>query len=171
MTISFINLVGVREAPDKTIRYLLATNWLTVNTLNKSPVFQSDSEEPDTIATNDYTSENLVTVRWLEDKKDEKMTNEYNGDTIHSWRHKLAIDFWGETMQMALLMGDEINRILWQFRPSNNTVLNKSDGTASEADNFVADEITFERIGPESKVDSRPSFAGILEINYRKLRT
>lgn len=171
MVISFINLVGAREAPDKTIRYLLATNWVAANTLGKTPTFQSDTEEPDVMASNDFADENVVTIRWFSDERTRDPNNEPNGDTIHMWTHHLAIDLWGETMQMALLMGDEINRILWQFRPSNNTVLNKSDSTASEADYFVKDEITFDRISPESKIDNRPSFGGLLDIVYRKLRT
>ena len=171
VTIGFVRLEGNREAPDKTIRYLLSTNWNQVNTDNKTPVFQSDTEEHDYMATDDMADENLVTVRWLLDKRIDNKNNEPNGDTVHHWMHVLAIDLWGESMYMAMLMQDEINRILWEFRPSNDTRLSKSDGNDSEADYFEKDEIDFERVQPEAKNDVRPSFGAILEIHYRKSRT
>ena len=170
MAVTYLNLVGAREAPDKTIRALLQNNWNAANTLSKTPTFQSDTEEPDVIAGEDYTDENQVAVRWLSTQRDES-ANEPNGDTIHHWFHRLAIGTWGETMPMSLLINDEVNRIIWQFRPSNNTVLNKSDATASEADYFEKTEIDFERIAPASLIDNKPSFEGILEIHFRKLRT
>jgi hypothetical protein len=171
LPITFINLVGAREAPDKIIRFRLQTNWLSANTLSKTPVFQSDSEEPDALAENDYADENMVTVRWIKTERQSDKANEPNGDTIHHWIHTLVIDLWGESMAMALLMQDEINRILWTISPNNNTPLLKSDGSSSEADYFTETEILFERIAPNSKIDNRPSFAGTLEINFRKLKT
>ena len=171
MTVTFLNLVGSREPPDKTIRYRLSVNWNNANTLSKSPTFQSDSEEPDVMATDDMADENLVTVRWLSSFREPDPENEPNGDTIHHWKHRLAIDLWGETQTMALLMQDEINRIIWEIAPKNNVALVKSDGSNSEADYFEKNEIDFQRIQPESKIDNRPSYGGILEIHFRKLKS
>lgn len=170
MTVTFINLVGSREAPDKTIRYGLQTNWSFANTLNKTPVFNSDSEEPDMRAEDDLSDENMVTIRWLLSERDPDKSNEPNGNTIHHWKHRLVVDIWGETMHMALLIQDEVNRILWEISPDNDTPLVKSDGSNSEADYFERDEIDFERIGNTSRMDNRASFAGILEIHFRKLK-
>ena len=36
---------------------------------------------------------------------------------------------------------------------------------------FEKDEINFDRIQPESKIDNRPSYGGILEIHFRKLKS
>lgn len=170
MTISYSGLVGTREAPDQTIRALLENNWNNTNTRLKTPKFQSDSEEPDFIADDDSTAVNLITVRWLISFRDESV-NEPNGDTVHHWKHRLAIGVWGENMSTALLLCDEINRILWTFAPLNATRLDKSDGSDSEADYFERTEIDFERVAPQSLIDNKPSFEGILEIHFRKIKT
>ena len=166
--VSYVNLVGSREAPDKTIRALLQNNWVAGNTLGKTPVFQSESEEPDINIADDYADENQVTIAWFLSQRVQDQANEPNGDSIHHWMHRLVVNSYGETMAMALLMIDEINRIIWQFSPNGGTRLNKSDGSSSEADYFERTEIHFERIAPKSAIDNRPNFEGVLEIHFRK---
>ena len=171
MAISFVNLVGAREEPDKIIRALLENQWTRANVKNVLVKFQSDSEEPDFISGDDNTNMNLVGVRWLITERVKNKENEPNGDTIHHYIHRLAINVWGETMNVALLMCDEVNRILWENRPGNSVRLDKSDGDDSEADYFEETEIDFERIEPDNPIDPKPSFEGILEIHFRKRKT
>ena len=175
MAVSYINLVGTREAPDKTIRYQIQTNWNSANiTGTITPVFQSATEEPDYMADDDRANENIITVTWISDDRDDS-SNEPNGDSVHHWKHILRIDIWAEDMTRLLEFCDEVNRILWTVSPNSATRLVKSDTTNSEADYFEQSEIKFERImdneGKNNIIDMKPSTSGILEIHYRKKKT
>jgi len=173
MAIAYVNLVGTRENPDKTIRALLADNWDDTNITNAiTPTFISDTEEPDFMARDDMTDENLVALSFVSTERVEDSEDEPNGDSIHQYRHIVRIDFWCEDMTASQEFIDEINRILWQFRPNGATRLNKSDTTASEADFFEKTDITFDRIEPEDPENSpRPSWQGELIIMFRKNKT
>ena len=167
MAVTFINLSGAREPPDKTIRYLLTTYWTASNTSSITPIFQSASEEPDYIANDDLVNEDIIAVTWIADQK--ANDNEPNGDSIHHWKHVLRIDIWAQTVPILLLFCDEVNRILWDYAPNSGTRLVKSTGANAEGDYFEESEITFERIDPEEQtIDFKPSMSGILEIHFRK---
>lgn len=173
MTVTYINLSGTRESPDKTLRYRLQTHWTAANiTGTITPIFQSAYEEPDYIADDDRANEDIVTITWLADQRIEDSTNEPNGDSIHHWIHILRIDVWAQDTLRLNEICDEINRIIWEYAPNSGTRLLKSDGANSEADYFEKTEITFERVEPvKSGIDFKPSTTGILEIHYRKAKS
>ena len=173
MTVIYLNLSGTREAPDKTIRYRLETHWTAANiTGTITPKFQSAYEEPDYIADDDRTNEDIVSVSWLLGERVFDSENEPNGDSIHHWKHILRIDVWAQDMLRLIEICDEINRILWEYAPNSGTRLLKSDGANSEADYFEKSEITFERIEPDRDgIDFKPSTSGILEIHFRKAKS
>lgn len=171
MAVTYLRLSGSREEPDKTIRALLEDNWNDSNTNSLTPEFQSAAEEPDSNVINDMEKHNLVTVDWIEDEKVEESNMEPNGDTIHHWKHILLIDVYAESMSDGLLFQDEINRILWENAPDNDTRLPKSDAADSEADYFEHSEITFGRIEPEGDIDDIPEWQGQLMIHYRKRKS
>lgn len=172
MTITLLNLSGAQEGPDKTIRALLENNWDNSNTSSVTPTFMSDTEEPDFLARDDMSDNNLVGVSWVADERVEDSEDEPNGDTIHHWKHILRIDFWADSLNLAREFQQEINRILWENAPDNATRLVKSDASDSEADRFEKTELTFERIEPESEDDHRPSFqTEDLQIHFRKRQT
>lgn len=172
MTVTYINLSGTREAPDKTVRYRLQTHWDNTNTSSITPLFQSGSEEPDFRADDDMANENIVTVTWLLDERVADSENEPNGDSIHHFKHVLRIDVWAESIGLLLLFCDEINRVLWEYSPNSGTRFLKSDGANSEADYFEKTEISFEQIEPQNDgINFKPSTSGILEIHFRKAKS
>jgi hypothetical protein len=81
------------------------------------------------------------------------------------------MDYYAESMQVLLDILDECERILWENAPDNGTRLNKSDGSASEADYFEQSAITMERISPEGTVDFKPNVSGELRIHFRKRKS
>jgi len=173
MAVSYVNLVGTRENPDKTIRALLEDNWDDTNITGAiTPTFISDTEEPDFLARDDFSDVNLVTVSFVSTDRIDDSEDEPNGDSIHQFEHIVRIDFWVEDMVLSQEFIDEINRILWEFRPNGATRLNKSDASASEADFFDKTDLTFERIEPEEpENDPRPSWQAELIIMFRKNKT
>lgn len=173
MAVSFINLVGSREAPDKIIRYTLQTNWTAGNiTGTITPLFQSASEEPDYIADDDLANEDIITVTWIGDERVDNSQNEPNGDTVHHWKHILRIDIYAQDMTRLLQFCDEVNNILWTVAPNSGTRLVKSDSSNSEIDYFEESEITFDRVDPpEGTIDFKPSTTGVLEAHFRKKKT
>lgn len=173
MTVSYINLVGSREAPDKIIRYNLSNSWTASNiTGTITPLFQSASEEPDYVADDDMSNEDIITVTWLGDERIEDSDNEPNGDSVHHWKHILRVDVYAQDMTRLLEFCDEVNRIFWELAPNSGTRIDKSDGSDSEIDYFEKSEITFDRIDPpEGMIDFKPSTTGILEAHFRKKKT
>jgi hypothetical protein len=174
LTVSYINLVGTREAPDKTVRYRLQTHWTAANiTGTITPTFQSSYEEPDSVITDDFTDQDNIGVTWLLDQRIEDSENEPNGDSIHHFKHIIRIDVWAQDMLRLNEICDEINRILWEYSPNSGTRFLKSDETASEADYFEKTEISFEQVEPESRgsINFKPSTTAILEIHYRKAKS
>lgn len=173
MAISYLNLSGTRENPDKTIRALIQDNWVDTNITGIiTPTFISDTEEPDFMARDDQSDVNLVAVSFVSTERVEDSEDEPNGDSIHQFRHIVRIDFWVEDMVLSPEFIDEINRILWDNRPSGATRLSKSDGSDSETDFFEKTDITFERIEPDDPDnDPRPSWQGELVMMFRKNKT
>ncbi|MFB5646211.1 MAG: hypothetical protein ACE5R3_06420 [Nitrosopumilaceae archaeon] len=173
MPVSYVNLSGTRELPDVTMRALVEDNWTAANiTGTITPVFQSATEEPDFLAEDDLSDDNLITFTWVGDERvDDPDNNEPNGDSIHHFRHIVRVDIWAEDMVRLRDFMDEVNNIIWSNSPNSATRLNKSDASASETDYFTNAGVDFDRIEPETDVDFKPSVSGIIELHYRKNKT
>jgi len=172
MVVTWLNLVGTRENLDETIRNLLQTNWLKANTQNVLPQFESDTRQPDNLATDDDTGVQKVYVRYSGREQDFGDEGIPNGDSIHRFLVRLLIDLYGDSLNQLTFFEDEVNRILWENRPNNADRILKTDGTASEIAIFENSEIQFERIEPEDNAqDESPSSQGELEIWVYKNKT
>jgi len=159
MTITFTNLSGSRENLDKTIRALLENNWVAGNiTGTITPIFQSDTEEPDNL---NYSSR----TRLDQDDFD------VNGDDKHGWMQTLFVEVQGESLQVMLDMEDEVHRILWENRPNGANRLNKSTGASSEVAWFEEDEPEFERLEPDGEDDQFPTSQAELKLVYFKTKS
>jgi len=172
MVVAFFHLVGIRENLDKTIKTLLSDNWVAGNVIGTiTPRFESDTEEPDHLAVHDEGVINGIYVRLNARQRTQNEGSEANGDGIHIWATTLIISVYGETLSIMTSMEDEVNRILWENQPNNNTRLLKSDATSSEVSYFEKTEIEFERIDVEDideENDVIPNSEGILVCVYQK---
>jgi len=172
MAVAWLNLIGTRENLDKTIQNLLSDNWTKANTSGQRPDFESDTTEPDFLATDDDTGVQKIYCRLSGREQvfdDEAVPN---GDSIHRFIVRVLIDIYGGSVKLLTLFEDEVNRILWENRPNNANRINKSDGTASEIAMFENTEIQFERIEPpEDALDESPSSQGELEMWVYKSKT
>ena len=172
MTITFTNLVGTRENLDKTIRALLENNWTAGNiTGTITPIFESDTEEPDQLAEPDDSNLNVIMIRLFSRDRYEIDNLDFNGNYKHAWATKLVVTVRGESLLVMSQMEDEVNRILWDNEPNGATRLNKSDSTASEVAFFEDAEITFLRVDPEADIDYTPTSEGELVLVYYKIRS
>lgn len=169
MTISFTNLSGTRENLDKTVKTLFSNNWNSSNTSSITPVFQSDTEEPDNIALNDNVNPNVIRVRFF--IREPVKNEEWLGDSKHLWKQRLFVECQAESLSILTLFEDEVNRILWEYAPNNATRLNKSDAASSEAAVFESSEIAFFRIQPDTGQDYTPMSEAELIIYYYRTRT
>jgi hypothetical protein len=172
LTITFTNLSGTRENLDKTIRDLLQDNWTAGNiTGTITPIFASDTEEPDQLARPDYAALNEVRVNWVSRKRYNEDDFDTNGDYKHAWVQEVFIEVQGESLLVMVDMEDEVHRILWENRPNGATRLNKSDATASEVAFFEDSEPEFERLEPDSENDQTPTSQATLRMIYYKTKT
>jgi len=172
MAVTWLNLVGTRENLDETIRNLLQTNWTKANTDNTLPQFESDTRQPDNLATDDDTGTHKIYCRFSGREQIFSDDNTPNGDSIHRFIVRILIDIYGDSVDQLTLFEDEVNRILWENRANNANRINKVDGTASEIAMFENTEIQFERIEPpEDAIDESPSSQGELEIWVYKNKT
>ena len=172
MTITFTNLSGTRENLDKTIADLISDNWTASNiTGTITPVFSSDTDEPDQLARPDGSWVAEVRVNYSNRLKYESDEFEFNGDDKHAWVCTCFIEIQGESLQILLELEDEVHRILWENRPNGATRLNKSDSTASEVAFFEDSEPEFERLEPEEEVDQTPTSQAELKMIYFKIKT
>ena len=174
MAVTFQNLVGTRENLDKTISGLLSTEWDDSNTSSITPDFEDGTSQPDFLARFDRSGANKVYCEYAVRDRTEREDQEALGDSIHMWSARLFIDVFAETLAILTQFEDEINRILWENRPDNNTRLLKTDATASEVELFEQTEINFERIEPddeEATQDLTPSSQGQLVLQYIKNKT
>jgi len=171
MAVSFQNLVGTRENLDKTIRGLLSTAWDDTKTSSITPDFEDGTSQPDFLARFDRSGANKVYCEYAVRDRTDDESQEALGDSIHMWRARIFIDVFAETLAILTQFEDEINRILWENRPDNNTRLLKTDATASEVEMFEQTEINFERIEPEEDEQTQdliPSSQGELVLMYIK---
>lgn len=174
MTVTFTNLSGTRENLDKTIRYLLSSNWTAANiTGTITPIFESDTEEPDQFARWDNSSVNTVRVNLFSRERYQSDDFEVNGDDKHAWVCKLIINLQAQNLVTLTQMEDEVNRILWEKRPNGSTRLAKSGiGAAdSEVAFFEQSELEFQRIEPDGEDDQIPTSEGQLDCIYFKTKT
>ena len=172
MTITLINLVGTRENLDLTIKDLLSDNWDNSNiTSTITPQFESDTEEADNLARNDDSFIDTVKVNYVSRTRFDIDNFDVNGDDKHAWVCELFIEIKSQTLTILLDMEDEVNRILWEFRPNGGTRLNKSDGSASEVAFFEDSEVEFERLEPETDEDYTPISQASLMCVYYKTKT
>ena len=170
MAVTFRNLSGVRENLDKTIRYLLFSNWTSANTLNIKPDFESDTEEPDFLAQQDDTGPNKIYVSFIARSRSDDPEEEPLGDSIHLWQELIELEVHAESLELLLLFEDEVNRIVWENRPNSNTRLAKSGigGANSHIEYFDNSELTFERIEPDDDNDVVPkSTSGLIGWFYK----
>jgi len=172
MTITFTNLSGSRENLDKSIKDLLSDNWTAGNiTGTITPIFTSDTEEPDQLARPDGAELNAVRVNYVSRTRLDPDKFDVNGDNKHAWMCTLFIEVQGESLQVLLDMEDEVNRILWENAPDGQTRLPKSDTADSEVAWFEDSEVEFERIDPESEDDQTPTSQAELKMVYFKTKT
>lgn len=172
MTVTFTNLSGSRENLDKTIADLLSDNWTPGNiTGTITPIFSSDTDEPDQLARTDGSFIDEIRVNYSSRTRFEEDDFDVNGDDKHAWVCTCFIEVQGESLQVLLDMEDEIHRILWENRPNGSTRLNKSDGAASEVAWFEDAEPEFERLEPEDEVDQTPTSQAELKMVYFKIKT
>lgn len=172
MTITFTNLSGARENLDLTIKDLLSDNWTAGNiTGTITPTFTCDTEEPDYLARKDNSDLNAIRVQLFSRERYNKDDTDVNGDDKHTWVCKLLIQVQAESLVVMTQMEDEVNRILWESRPNNNTRLPKSNGSNSEVAYFEDSEIEFNRVEPEDENDDTPSSEAQLFCIYYKTRT
>ena len=172
MTVTWLNLVGTRENLDETIRALLKANWTSGNTGGTTPDFESDTRQPDNLATDDDTGVHKVYCRLSGREQIFDDENIPNGDSIHRFINRVLIDVYADSLKQLTKFEDEVNRILWENRPNNANRINKTDGTASEIAMFEMSELQFERIEPpEDSIDESPSSQGELEIWVYKSKT
>ena len=172
MTITFTNLSGTRENLDKTIADLISDNWTASNiTGTITPVFSSDTDEPDQLARPDGSYINEVRVNYSSRMRYQTDDFDVNGDDKHAWVCTCFIEIQGESLQILLELEDEVHRIIWENRPNGATRLNKSDSTASEVAFFEDSEPEFERLEPEEEVDQTPTSQAELKMVYFKIKT
>jgi hypothetical protein len=172
LTITFTNLSGTRENLDKTIADLISDNWTAANiTGTITPVFSSDTDEPDQLARPDGSYINEVRVNYSSRMRYQTDDFDVNGDDKHAWVCTCFIEIQGESLQILLELEDEVHRILWENRPNGATRLNKSDATASEVAFFEDSEPEFERLEPEEEVDQTPTSQAELKMIYFKIKT
>jgi len=172
MAVAWLNLVGTRENLDETIRNLLQENWTTANTEGVLPDFESDTRQPDNLATDDDTGVHKIYCRFSGREKIDGDENIPNGDSIHRFIARVLIDIYADSLTQLLKFEDEVNRILWEKRPNNSTRIDKVDNTASEIAMFETSELQFERIEPEENtIDQSPSSQGELEMWVYKSKT
>lgn len=172
MTITFTNLSGDRENLDKTIRDLIEDNWVAANiTGTLTPVFESDTEEPDQFARFDGAAQNAVRVNFVSRTRFNPDDFDVNGNDKHAWVQTLFIEVQGESLQIMTDIEDEIHRILWENEPNGGNRLPKSDTADSEVAWFEDAEPEFERLEPNADDDQTPTSQAILELVYFKTRT
>jgi hypothetical protein len=172
LTITFTNLSGTRENLDKTIRDLLQDNWTAGNiTGTITPIFTSDTEEPDQLARPDGSALDEIRVNWVSRKRYSVDEFDTNGDYKHAWIQTVFLEVQGQSLTVMVDMEDEIHRILWENRPNGGTRLNKSDGSASEIAFFEDSEPEFERLQPDSEDDQTPTSQAELKMVYYKTKT
>jgi len=172
MAVTWLNLVGTRENLDETIRNLLQTKWTKANTEKILPQFESDTRQPDNLATDDDTGVHKVYCRHSGIELSNEDENIPNGDSIHRFIVRILIDLYADSLVQLRLFEDEVNRILWENRPNNANRINKVDGTASEIAIFENTELQFERIEPEDNAeDESPSSQAELQIWVYKNKT
>lgn len=174
MAVSFNNLVGARENLDETIRDLISDNWNSANTSTVTPITESDTSEPDFLATHDNSVLDGIYIRFNRRERISDDSMEANGDGIHLWATTLVIDIYAQTLAILTQFEDEVNRILWENAPNSSTRLPKSDGNNSEVSYFEKTEIEFERIDPDEPTeenDVNPTSQGVLVCVYQKSKT
>ena len=138
------------------------------------PWHEDGTSQPDFLARFDRSGANKVYCEYAVRDRTEREDQEALGDSIHMWSARLFIDVFAETLAILTQFEDEVNRILWENRPDNNTRLMKTDATASEVELFEQTEINFERIEPdddEATQDLIPSSQGQLVLQYIKNKT
>jgi hypothetical protein len=164
---------------DVTIAAHIQENWTASNTSSITPTIEPLTYIPSMDVEEDFmTNPNIIktsitnTERMVED--------EPNGDFSHYYRTEIVIDIWAETPTILNLFQDEINRIIWEIRPNENTRLKKSDGVDGvlnvgtqdcEIESFQDTELTWEYIGTDDDSNLRVTSQGILECNWFKLKT
>jgi hypothetical protein len=182
LTVTIRHLQGTREPLDIVIAAHLTDNWDSSNiTDTVTPTIEALTYIPSYNVEEDYaTNPNIIKVSVLRRFRVEDDEHEPLGDDSHNWQTELQIDVWAETPILLQEFEDEINRILWEIRPNENTRLKKSDGVQatlsagsqdSEIESFEKTEVDFEFLGTDDDSAARVSSTATLTVNWFKLKT
>lgn len=181
MTITLRHLVGTREDLSITIAALINSKW-TVPSGTSKPTIEALGYIPSMdIDADNTTDPNIIKVSVI--ARNRHGDEEPNGDDSHMWSTDVQIDIWSESVSLLQQYEDEVNRILWENRPNENTRIKKSDGVEavlaqgaqdSEIERFEDSEIGFEFLGTDSEdagAGARVSSQGTLRCYWFKLKT
>lgn len=182
MTITIRHLVGVREPLDIVIAAHITEQWDDSNiTDTETPTIEALTYIPSMNVDEDFqTDPNIIKISAVNRKRIDDDEDEPLGDDSHYWQTEVIIDVWAESIVLLQEFEDEINRILWEIRPNENTRLKKSDGVEgtlasgtenSEVESFDKTEIDFEYLGTDDDSAGRVSSQAILTCNWFKLKT
>ena len=182
MTVTLRHLSGTREPLDIVIGAHLQDNWDTANITDAdTPVIEPITYLPQMDVDEDYAvSANMIRISAVKRYRTDDDESEPHGDDSHYWKTDVIIDIWAESITKLQEYEDEINRILWEIRPNENTRLNKSDGveatlsvgaSASEVESFDKTELNWEYLGTDEDNNGVVSSQGVIICNWFKLKT
>ena len=182
MVVTIRHLVNTREPLDIVIAAHINEQWNTANiTGGVTPTIEALTYIPSQNIDEDFaTSTNMIKIEVIRRFRIEDDEQEPHGDASHYWQTEVEINVWGESVTLLQEYEDEINRILWEIRPNENTRLKKSDGSQStlksgtedsEVESFLLTEIEFEFLGTDDDVNGAVTSQGILICNWFKLKT
>jgi len=182
MTVTIRHLVGTREPLDIVIAAHINEQWDSSNITNTiTPTIECISYIPSHNIEEDFSTDpNMIKVSAVVRKRIDDDEDEPHGDYSHYWQTEVVIDIWAENIVNLQEFEDEVNRILWEIRPNENTRLKKSDGVQatlasgtddSEVESFNNTEVDFEFIGTDDDVAGTVTSQGTLICNWFKLKT
>lgn len=179
MTITDNYLVGSPEPFDETIRFLIATDWLSANTESATPVFLSPHGRSTDAA--DYTTKVSANSWMMDINKDLirfKVTDTIRYDQAQPSGNKffmmlttVEIEMFAERPNRAFLFDREINRIIQETIPNNSVRINKSDGSNSAIHTFDRQVIEFAKVGSFEDSGIVYEWIGDLGIVWQRIKT
>ena len=182
MVVTIRHLVGTREPLDIVLAAHITEQWDDTNITDAvTPTIEPLTYIPSQNIEDDFSTDaNIIKIEVIRRFRVEEDEQEPLGDDSHYWQTEVEINVWGETVTLLQEFEDEINRILWEIRPNENTRLKKSDGSKtilaagsqdSEVEFFLKTEIEFEFLGVDEDIADSVSSQGILLCAWFKLKT
>ena len=182
MTVTIRHLEGTREPLDIVIAAHINEQWDVDNITDaEKPTIEALTYIPSLNVDEDFaTDPNIIKISAVFRKRIDADEQEPLGDDSHYWQTDIVIDVWAEGIVLLQEFEDEINRILWEIRPNENTRLKKSDGVEatlaagaqdSEIESFDKTEVDFEYQGTDDNSAGRVSSTATLVCNWFKLKT